>query len=132
MKILKRFRLYLVGVLIGSLMVAVLFRDKVHLFTAWLPENRVIQEITDKKIQPSPLASCQLKCLNLPFEVLRSHLSTQTSVEFSQSQTKGNPRTYLLIQDLKSQKIQLSVVVGDSSAVLSKIDWTGKNGCNCP
>ncbi len=131
MNLFKRFRSYIIGVVLGMLVVMIVFKDKANLFTSWLPENRVLQDLTDKKMFTTPKADCQLKCLGKTDKDLQQAFLSTTSVEFSQSQPQASPKQYYLMQDINGVKSALLVTVLDSTFTLNEIksDQTLKCGC---
>ena len=131
MNLFKRFRSYFIGVLLGMLVVMIVFKDKANLFTSWLPENRVLLELTEKKMFTTPKADCQLKCLGKQKEDLSKYLTSHTSVEFSKSQPQAKPREYYLIQTVDGIKTSLLVTILDSTFTLTEIKSDQTLNCDC-
>lgn len=71
----RRLRLFILGILLGSLVVwAFLFRGRT--FPAWTPEGRVLEALQEQPVKISKFAACQLTCFDISnedvLEVLRS------------------------------------------------------------
>lgn len=131
MNFLKRFRSYLIGVGLGMLMVVVIFKDKANLFTSWLPENRVLQELTDKKINTTPKTACILKCLGRTETELQKNFLSFGAVEFSNSKTQATPKEYCVMQDVDGVKTCLMITVLDSTSILTEIKSDKTLNCGC-
>jgi len=131
MSLFKRFRSYIIGVLLGILMVMIIFKDKANLFTSWLPENRVLLELSEKKITTTPKTACVLNCIGKTEKEIQDNFLTATSVEFSKSNPQATPREYCLIQEIGGVKTQLMVNVLDSSVTLQEIKSEQSLKCDC-
>jgi hypothetical protein len=71
----RRLRLFILGILLGSLVVwAFLFRGRT--FPAWTPEGRVLEALQEQPIKISKHAACLLECFHISnndvVEILRS------------------------------------------------------------
>ncbi|MES2629414.1 MAG: hypothetical protein V4616_10650 [Bacteroidota bacterium] len=128
----KRFRSYLIGFGLGILIVIFIFRDRANLFTAWLPENRVLIEIYQDSLVASAKSDCQLKCLGKSVENIREGLKDNTSVEFRNSRTQQNPRIYCLVQTINDEPVPMMVTLRDSVATIDEFKLPATISCSCP
>ncbi len=102
-KFARRLRLYLIGVVMGILMVVVIFGERTELLTAWLPENAVIRAINTSEWQLDQQDSCAFTVLGDSLQSWKSGLE-EADVLFSESNPKGEQRSYTLA--LKEKHIQ--------------------------
>jgi hypothetical protein len=86
---------YLFGVLIGLILCGIFFKDQAHIFTSWLPAQRVKDEILRATWTMDEQAARAMECLNMDEEALREELD-DADVDFSGSETKSEPRIYLI------------------------------------
>jgi len=114
----RRFRLYLLGVGLGLILVMIFFGSRD--WTSWTPESRVLTAIDSSSVSISDRANCQLKCLNLDQAKLLE-IQAQAKVDFSESNAKAKPcpvyrldsrfeeRDYQLIWEVceSAEKVQL-------------------------
>ncbi len=97
-------------------------------WTAWLPGKQIMRQIREYRMDITPHAKCRLECQGLTakdFENAR--LSGE--VDFSQSDTRANPRRYLLLHNTTSYIVLLT----DSTSTLAEVS-SGKPiaNCTCP
>ncbi len=131
MNFFKRFRSYLIGVILGMLVVVVVFKDKANLFTSWLPENRVLLEISEKKLITTPKSACQLQCLGKTAADIKTRLLEKTSVEFAKSDTHSKPKKYCLMQDFDGTPTCIMVAIQDSTVAIDEIKSGNTLTCDC-
>lgn len=127
----RRLRAYIIGIALGIVMVLVIFKDRASLFTAWTPGNRVKTEIRESRDSVSERASCQLLCLGLSSSALFDSLSS-ADVNFKESQTSSQPKTYLLEREIHGSTTGFFVQLADSTALLKEVRSPAVSGCNCP
>lgn len=84
----RRFRLYLVGVGLGLLLVFIFFGQRD--WTSWTPEGRVLTAIDSSAQSFSERAICQLNCLNIDSTMVFS-IQKEASVDFSESSPRKKP-----------------------------------------
>jgi hypothetical protein len=128
----KRLRAYIIGIGIGTILVFFIFKDKSALFTGWLPNNRVLYEIRESRMATTPHTACILQCMEFPLDSLKKGLISATKVDFSQSSTHKEPRTYCLMQDIRGTETCLMVSIADSVATISDIRSAPAGKCQCP
>jgi len=87
MSFARRIRLFIIGILIGSLVVwGFLFRGRT--FPAWTPEGRVLEALHEYPIRISSEARCVLNCNNITDEDILA-LIADGDVLFSESDIRG-------------------------------------------
>jgi len=87
MSFARRIRLFILGILIGSLVVwGFLFRGRT--FPAWTPEGRVLEALNEHPIRISSKARCMLNCNHITDEDILS-LIADGDVLFSESDIRG-------------------------------------------
>jgi len=83
----RRIRLFIIGILIGSLVVwGFLFRGRT--FPAWTPEGRVLEALQEHPIRISSEARCMLNCNHITDEDILA-LIADGDVLFSESDIRG-------------------------------------------
>ena len=83
----RRLRLFLVGVLIGSLVVwGFLFKGRT--FPAWTPEGRVLEALRENPIKVSAKARCLLDCNKISDDEV-VHFLQNADVIFGESDIRG-------------------------------------------
>ncbi len=113
----RRLTLYIFGVLIGTAMVAVFFNGRTSVLTDWMPNNRVLSNLSNFPGTVSSKAQCQLDCLEISDEEL-ALLKSEGDVDFSKSRTKSTPRMYVVSHDLNAGLATMKFEVADSATVL--------------
>lgn len=87
MSFARRIRLFIIGILIGSLVVwGFLFRGRT--FPAWTPEGRVLEALHEYPIRISSEARCMLNCNHITDEDILA-LIADGDVLFSESDIRG-------------------------------------------
>lgn len=125
----QRLLRYLIGVTIGLLVSLALFRDKLNLFTSWLPANKVKVRITDSYWSVSPEMTCKLECIGWSEERLKYEIPIGT-VRFNESKTKQEPKEYQLQFESSTRLESIRFAVRDSNATL--MDMATLEPCDCP
>lgn len=92
----RRVRIYAFGVGLGCMMVYVfLIRGKNRDFGFWLPENRIIEELTTSKITYSDQATCALACYSIAADSVKTIIQN-SNVNYDRSLPRENPRKYYI------------------------------------
>jgi hypothetical protein len=87
MSFARRIRLFIIGILIGSLVVwGFLFRGRT--FPAWTPEGRVLEALQEHPIRITSEARCMLNCNKITDEDILA-LIADGDVLFSESDIRG-------------------------------------------
>ena len=120
----NRVRMYLVGVVLGCLLVAFFFRGRLDWLTSWLPENRVLNEIK-LGANADVFNDCARQC---GMSVTAYDLIGEADVDFSKSKVHESPKIY----HLQYTDWQWKVAVQDSTAELLSVSRMGEERwCLC-
>lgn len=92
-KFKNRIKYYLIGFSFGIVAVIFFFGGR---GCAWLPENRVKNTISENAIIYGDSIKSVLECLNKSNEDIYALLNNSGDVNFKESQTKVNPKQYLI------------------------------------
>ncbi len=131
----QRIRLYLVGFLIGCVLVYFLLLRGVNR-TYWLPANRVKEQVHKSTFTFSEHAKCILACKNISEEEVKEILKSG-DVNFSESDTHGVPCPSYALEGKttsnKSLRVLVTVFERDSTAqITTAVNLEGgKDSCNC-
>lgn len=126
----RRFRLFLVGVGLGLILVMVFFGSRD--WTSWTPESRVLTAIDSSEVSLSERARCQMNCLKINDNQL-AELKAESSVNFKESNVKAKPcPVYRLESKLEERDYQLiwEVCEGKEKVKLLSLIKIGQE-CNC-
>ena len=118
MKFLKRLRTYLIGVLLGSILVILFFKDRVSVLTSWLPANRVKIELAEANLTVDSLVQAKTACLNWTADDWKRQF-LNCDVNFSESEVQQQPRRYILEFE-NDTLLKLEVSIQDTTAVVLK------------
>lgn len=91
----RRFRIYGFGLALGTILAWALFlrgRNTKN-YTAWTPNNRILEEIRLSDLQKSNEFWCQMKCLGFS-SIEYEELVNDGNVNFGKSQVENWPRMY--------------------------------------
>ena len=104
MSFARRIRLFIIGILIGSLVVwGFLFRGRT--FPAWTPEGRVLEALQEHPIRISSEARCMLNCNQISDDDILA-LIADGDVLFSESDIRGKDIPEYVIEGKgKNQKL---------------------------
>jgi len=104
MSFARRIRLFIIGILIGSLVVwGFLFRGRT--FPAWTPEGRVLEALQEHPIRISSEARCILNCNQISDDDILA-LIADGDVLFSESDIRGKDIPEYVIEGKgKNQKL---------------------------
>ena len=121
MNFTQRLFRYLIGVGIGTLAVFLMFPN--YNWLSWTPQNRVLQEIIDKKLSVDSSLICDhgQSIMSLSNDMIIE----KGEVNFELSNTKSSPRKYYIAFD----GCEFSVDVGDSTAKVVSI--SNLSSCKC-
>ena len=116
MKFTKRLKYYLIGFGLGLFLVFFLFKDRSW---SWLPENRVLDFISSHPILVNKDFYDDLKDKSA-LEKKIFDLVLSGNVDFSESQTKGEIKTYRIFTD--STQIEIALSFNDSISRVIQIE----------
>lgn len=96
----QRLLRFLLGVLIGVILCGFFFKDKAHLFTSWLPGQRVKDRIIATEWTVAPTFTSIYACLTDgdAQDSFRQSID-EANVLFSESDTQVEPKIYQLEMD---------------------------------
>ena len=120
----QRLTRYLVGILIGLVVVAMMFPNRDWL--NWTPQSRMMQDIREFDMLIAPGAQCSMDCS----EVSTEHLQIarqQGKVNFEKSQPQGSPKIYLL----EYGNVGYTLALADSIFTLQQVQRSAQT-CTCP
>ncbi|SFW20516.1 hypothetical protein SAMN02927921_00544 [Sinomicrobium oceani] len=121
MDILRRFGYYLIGLAIGAVIVAYIFREKGTEF-CYAPNCRVLKDIRNKTLIYENEALQSLKTNRIDTTGISVSVFTEGDVIFSESDTHlDSCKTYTIAGTLKTGKVELFVRNCDSIARISTI-----------
>lgn len=112
----KRLRFYLIGFVLGVFVSIFFFRGR---GCAWLPENRVLQRLSQSYILADDSMRCVLKCNHIDSINIKNLFKTG-NVLFNESRPNDMPKMYVIkgkINNLKEFKI--SFLLADSLATIN-------------
>lgn len=131
MKFGRRLRLYIFGVLMGSALVFFFFNDRLHILTDWLPGNRVLTVLQKSEPLITDQALCQLDCFDLDTADVRA-AKHNGNVRFKLSETRIEPKKYVVDSSLKQGKVRMTFSIADSLATLINVTLPEKAVlCEC-
>jgi hypothetical protein len=130
MDLKSRLMRYLIGIMIGLILVFVFFGKRSC--TDWMPNQRVLETLSSQDLIISARGRCEMNCLNLSDTDL-VHLIKSGDVNFSESSTRTSPKVYKIEANRPEDELEYSMQfeVKDSSSVLISASVPGKT-CNCP
>ena len=132
MNFTRRLTLFIFGILLGSAFVyAVLIRGRE--MPAWLPGDRVLEELRLHPVQVSAKGACQLKCNNLENNDILNLLNT-AEVLFSESDVRDKdiPEYVLEGKGLKGQTLKMKFKSQQTTTnFLELIQPATADTCNC-
>jgi len=124
MTFVQRLTRYLVGIIIGLVVVAMMFPNRDWL--NWTPQSRMMQDIREFDMLISPGAQCSMDCA----EVSAEHLQIarqEGKVNFEQSKPQGSPKIYLL----EYGNVGFTLALSDSIFTLQQVQRSS-HSCTCP
>lgn len=130
MPFLRRIKLYLIGVLLGSILVYGLFHNRIP---SWLPETIIKEELREWPLEFTRHANCRMKCRGISKEEIAMIL-VDGDVNFGKSEVRGKPcPTYAIEGDTEDgQFIRIVFAKCDSSTrIVTAIDLGAKHNCDC-
>ncbi len=97
MTLQRRIRLYIIGILLGTVTTVAIFGEKMSLFASWFPQNRVKMSIYEGNWLNSDAEVNQLKtCLGIDTGDVRLQLVNELDVDFDKSSVTQSIKMYQL------------------------------------
>ena len=126
---LRRIRAYIIGLLLGMLLVFVLFRDRKGIWDSWLPEDRVIERMMASQWIMTPKAKCLMVCMDLSIQQM-DNLIKESDVNFDKSDTQSKVKVYQL-QWSDPLESEVKIALGDSTKEIVEIQNKLTVACSC-
>lgn len=101
MKFQQRLNRYLIGIVIGIMLVVVFFRDRD--WGKWTPENMVLEQLKNYSTNPDSTIQCKITCLGIDppdFAILYK----DGDVRISESQPRADPRVYKIYSKTRDDR----------------------------
>lgn len=131
MKFSKRLRLYLTGFFLGGVLVVFFFQERLSVLTSWLPNNRVLFRLETTLVETTDLAICQLNCYDLDTAMV-NYAFEEGDVQFGMSETRADPKVYIVDTRYEDRLVRLFFETADSSAILSRVEVPFESvSCDC-
>lgn len=89
----QRLLRYLVGFLIGVLIVFMMFPE--YDWLSWLPNKQVMKNVRENQFYIAPEVDCKIKCMNIDSTSLQQ-ARLGGKIIFSKSDVKRIPKTYFM------------------------------------
>ncbi len=127
----RRIRYYLVGVVLGTLVVYAMFGNRSDIGCDYLPNARVLKNLRIKAHEYSPKAECQIECLELDSMDI-AMMFAAGAVKFSESEPRKKPcGEYMLLTKLPDEReIDMRVQNCDSTVTVLSFNHKGTS-CDC-
>jgi hypothetical protein len=101
MKFQQRLNRYLIGIVIGIMLVVVFFRDRD--WGKWTPENMVLQQLKNYQTDLDSTVQCRISCLGLAPPDF-DKLYKDGDVRISESQPRADPRVYKIYSTTRDER----------------------------
>lgn len=126
----RRIRMYLVGLLIGIGLVAVIYGNRACSF---LPGKQVLQNIRTSDIEITEQSQCYLDCYGLTQPMIFEMLEEGNGdVDFSASEPRNDPKMYVIEGTIDSKPTTVSFTTSDSiSRFDAFIKMSDHEPCSC-
>ncbi|MEM7161274.1 MAG: hypothetical protein AAF487_02425 [Bacteroidota bacterium] len=129
---LRRFKLFFIGMIMGTIVVIWAFGDRLNLFTSWLPNERVLLRLQQTEMKQTKKAKCQMDCLGIN----KTHIDAliqEGDIDFKNSDTQNDPLIYIVNHSTKDLgEFQLTFAAADStSTIISAQKNLITKNCEC-
>lgn len=127
----KRFRLYLIGFLFGSIVVFFVYGEKANTMFDWAPNGRVLKRLrlTEKVISDS--MQCVLDCNNFNEEYW-TYMYRNGDVNFANARNKPFPIYSITIKNDTIPKTKLTFSAEDELSIIIDFQSDKFKECICP
>ncbi len=126
MAFLKRLGFYLIGLSIGMVFLAYIFKKKSEetgVYFCYLPDCRTLKDIRSKTVSYSDQVNALLKSGTID-SVDINDLLTNGDIDFGNSDTKSTPcKTYLVNGQIKEKQTLLTVKNCETEAFVESIEY---------
>ena len=124
MTVAQRFLRYFIGFIIGLAVVAMMFPE--YNWLSWTPQQRIMRDIREFKMEIGPEASCSMTCNQITPEHLQI-ARVEGEVDFGTSQVRVEPKIY----HLNYGHVQYTLALADSTFTLRSVVRENQS-CVCP
>src|SRR5687767_7348245 len=123
----RRVKLYIFGFLMGLLILMIILKGK-----KCSSVNEIkLEELTAQTVYLSDKAKCQLKCLNISLDSLKTLLPAKFRVNYDRSEVHAIPCGKYFVEPNKPSEFPYTIVINDCDTV-SKIEQLDlKTTCAC-
>ena len=104
----------------GTVLVVFFFNDRLHILTDWLPGNRVLALLQASEPLFTEQSLCQLACFDLDTADVRI-AKHDGNVRFKLSETRVEPKNYVVDSNLEAGKVRMTFSISDSLATLISV-----------
>jgi hypothetical protein len=129
--LIRRFKFYGFGFLLGLMMVAVLFRGR----SCEKPSSRKLAELEHQKLEYSKHAACRMLCRNITEAEIKQILKSG-KVNYDKSNVHEKPYGTYAVEGIAADGKSLRIIIADCdtiSKVVTAIDLKmEKDSCDCP
>jgi hypothetical protein len=119
----QRISRYLIGVLIGSVVVFIMFPQ--YDWLSWTPNKALMKQIRESAFQNSPLGNCYVECTGMTAEQIQL-IRNEGKIIFDESNAQATPKRYKVVYGTTA----MEVLVTDTLVMLHTLN-DGKTICNC-
>lgn len=131
MTFFRRLRTFMIGVFMGLLLVVFFFNDRLNVLTDWLPGNRVLLRLQLTEAAYTPVALCQLGCLDLDTADV-SLVKREGDVRFKYSDTRTEPKRYRVDHRFGDHLVRMTFDADDLSSTLTEVALPNASmDCTC-
>lgn len=109
----KRFVYFVIGIVVGSILVYFML-IKGKKFPAWLPEDRVKDQIQGTRLILTPKSTCVINCINVKPEEIGQFIA-DGDVLFSKSDTRKKPYPVYQIEGKTAKGVEMIIFTETNS-----------------
>lgn len=129
--LIRRFKLYGFGFLIGLLLVSVMFGNR----SCEMPATRKLAELEHQKLEYTKHAACRMKCRNISETEIKQILKSG-KINYNKSNVHENPCGTYAVEGFANDGKNLRIIIADCdtiSKIVTVIDLgMEKETCACP
>lgn len=129
--LIRRFKFYGFGFLLGLMMVVVIFRGR----SCEMPGSRKLAELEHQKLEYSKHATCRMLCRNITEAEIKQILKSG-KVNYDKSNVHEKPYGTYAVEGIAVDGKSLRIIIADCdtiSKVVTAIDlMMEKDSCDCP
>ena len=131
MNLLKRLKLFSIGLGLGSILVYFMISGRDDIKCSYFPNARVLNNISEKKLEFSEKAQCQYDCMAYT-DITMGNLLKAGDVDFGKSETKNKScNVYYVTSEFEDKKVTAYFENCDSTATVLKFELPVTSSCDC-